>query len=86
MEKLLGRKVRDIITGYAGIVTGYVRYLTGCNQVLVVPRIGKDGKRDNGEWFDVQRIVRVGESRIVLPNADVAIAAIGPDAEPPKTH
>lgn len=53
----LGSKVKDSITGFKGIVTGYVQYLTGCNQALVMPPCGKDGSSKDGVWIDEQRLV-----------------------------
>jgi hypothetical protein len=52
----LGLTVKDTITGFTGIVTGYVQYLTGCNQALVVPKVGKDGRPIDGHWYDEQRL------------------------------
>jgi hypothetical protein len=52
----LGLTVKDRITGFQGAVTGYVQYLTGCNQVLVVPPLGADGALRDAQWFDVQRV------------------------------
>lgn len=52
----LGTKVRDKITGFTGIVTGYVTYITGCNQALVAPQAGKDGSLKESAWFDEQRL------------------------------
>jgi hypothetical protein len=40
MNQLMGRKVRDRITGFEGVVTGYVT---------------KTGARRDAEWFDEQR-------------------------------
>lgn len=53
---MLGMTVRDKITGFKGVVTGEVNYLTGCNQVLVAPPLGGDGALRGSEWFDVQRV------------------------------
>jgi hypothetical protein len=53
----LGATVRDIITGFSGVVTGRVEYLSGCNQSLVQPRVGDDGTHRGPEWFDEQRLV-----------------------------
>lgn len=39
----LGHSYRDKITGFAGVATGYVRYITGCNQALIAPKAGADG-------------------------------------------
>lgn len=76
-----GWKVRDQITGYEGIITGICEYMTGCNQALVVPNhLDKDGKRQEGEWFDVQRLKRVGKSQVILDNEKTP----GCDIEAPK--
>lgn len=65
----LGIKVKDRISGFSGVVTGFVTYLTGCNQALVAPAIGKDGNLRHAEWFDVQRLERIGTSKITLDNS-----------------
>ena len=76
----LGQLVKDKITGYAGIVTGLCEYISGCNQALIVPRVGKDGKRDQGEWFDVQRLAVTSKTILRLNNNSTP----GPDREAPK--
>lgn len=76
----LGRKVRDIISGFEGITTGYVNYISGCNQVLVSPTVDKDGKRRESEWFDEQRMVMIDETIIKLNNT----GGNGFDREAPK--
>jgi hypothetical protein len=49
----MGDQVEDIVSGYSGVVTAFVEYLWGCEQVLV-GRADKDGKPES-EWFDVGR-------------------------------
>ncbi len=62
----LGAKAKDIVTGFSGIVTGKVSYLTGCDQLLVQPPM-KDGDLKDARWFDVNRCERDGdEAPIVL--------------------
>jgi hypothetical protein len=78
-EDIIGRQVKDKITGFAGIVTGFVKYISGCNQALVVAKTGKDGE-EKSHWFDVQRLDVQRAPRIVLNNA----ATPGPDMEAPK--
>ena len=78
-SNILGTTVRDRITGFTGIVTGYVEYLTGCNQALVVPPM-QDGKLPSSEWFDVQRLEDTGAEPIVLDNS----VSPGFDLAPPK--
>lgn len=52
----LGATYRDAITGFTGVAVGYVEYLTGCNQALLVPKTCDPSKRPESEWFDVQRL------------------------------
>lgn len=53
----LGTRVTDKITGFTGVVTGYVVYISGCNQALVVPQVGPDGACRDSQWFDEQRLI-----------------------------
>ena len=64
----LGRRMRDRISGFTGIVTGYVSYLTGCNQALLAPPAKPDGEAVRAEWFDEQRLEFVDDSLITLDN------------------
>jgi hypothetical protein len=77
---LLGLTIRDKISGKAGVVTGFVQYLTGCNQVCVTPN-DPSGNPDQPFWLDVQRIV-VDEKvdRILLDNGETP----GPGPAPPR--
>ncbi|MDK4727432.1 hypothetical protein [Rhizobium phaseoli] len=52
----LGATYEDRITGFRGVATGYVQYITGCNQVLLAPR-STDGSLKSSEWIDEQRLV-----------------------------
>lgn len=76
----LGRMVRDRITGFRGVVTGYVRYISGCNQALVVPKVKDDGSLPDAIWFDEQRLVDEGMPTVTLENE----AHPGPDMPAPK--
>ncbi len=58
---MLGRKGKDVITGFEGTIMAACDYLTGCRQILLVAPLDKDGKRRDGEWFDENRIVVSGE-------------------------
>ena len=71
MNDILGRTVRDKITGFAGVAMGRVEYLTGCNQVLVTPKVKADGGVEDSRWFDEPRLV-VDEmvERVTLDHAD----------------
>lgn len=79
MGDLNGRRVRDLVTGFSGIVTGEVEYLTGCNQALVAPGLDDKGNIRAPEWLDIQRLEIVGGDPLVLP-----AGGPGHDREPPR--
>ena len=68
MTTELGRRVKDRITGFTGVVTGRVEYITGCNLVLVAPPLGPDGALRDSAWFDEQHVTYVDEERITIDN------------------
>lgn len=52
-----GDEAKDQITGFTGIITGFARYITGCDQYCLSPQgLDKDGKPQDGRWFDENRI------------------------------
>ena len=62
----LGVTVKDKITGLEGVVTGRVEYITGCNQVLMQPKLKADGDFVESRWMDEDRIDVVDEKPITL--------------------
>lgn len=52
----IGDKLKDRISGFVGIATGYCKYVTGCGQYCLVPE-SKDGtKKEEGAWIDEGRL------------------------------
>jgi hypothetical protein len=56
---LLGSRVTDRVNGFEGVVCSVSFDLSGCIQAFVVPQ-AKDGKRIEGEWYDVKRLTESG--------------------------
>lgn len=56
----LGKRARDRVSGFEGVIVGLCEYLTGCNQYGIQPP-AKDGKLDSAQWFDVYRVEIIGE-------------------------
>lgn len=54
---LIGLTGVDQITGFRGLITGEVTYISGCNQVLLTPKAKQDGELVGAQWLDEQRIV-----------------------------
>ena len=64
MSKLilkLGVEAQDKVTGFKGIVIGFSQWLTGCDQVLLKPKVDKEGQLVDGQWFDEGEIVVIGK-------------------------
>ena len=76
----LGRKVKDKITGYTGVVTSHVKYLTGCDHFGVTPVVDKDGKCQAAEYFDGSRLEYVDEPAVKLASVKTG----GPNRDCPK--
>lgn len=60
MEKL-GKKAKEKVTGFEGIITSKHIYLTGCNQYGIQPAMDKDGKVPDIRYFDEGRIDILGD-------------------------
>ena len=65
MHIQLGHTYRDKITGFTGIATGYVQYLTGCNQALLAPKCTPEGGLVDSHWFDQQRLQEVANCAVI---------------------
>ena len=68
LEIEIGHQAEDIVTGFKGTVTGYVRYLTGCDQVMLSPAVDAETpqSRPPSEWFDTNRIIDRGPNMRVV--------------------
>lgn len=53
----LGQKAHDKITGFTGIITAKVTYISGCDQYCLQPPVDEKGEARDGKYFDEQRIV-----------------------------
>lgn len=61
MKIAMGSHVKDILTGYEGIVAAYTVHLTGCDAVAIKTRdLDKDGKAKDAFWVDVNRVEVLG--------------------------
>ena len=83
MEIELGQTVKDKVTGFQGVVTGKAEYLYGCTTIGVTPKVGKDGKTAEAEWFDEPSLNIVkGKKKLERTNNDTG----GPRGAPKPTH
>jgi hypothetical protein len=80
MKIELGKKYQDKFTGFVGVATARIEYVTGCTQFLLTPHVDKDGKKVDGEWFDEIRIGNVGEDE-----SDVSLKKSENGGPPPSS-
>lgn len=73
----LGKKGKDKITGFEGIIISKINYLFGCSQYGITPQV-KEGemKRSDTEYFDEGRIEIIGEG---IAPASVKVEKNGAD-------
>ena len=61
----LGDRVKDKVTGFAGIVTAKTEWLNGCVRLTVQPeKLEKDGKVKDGMSFDIEQLELVKSSAV----------------------
>ena len=92
----LGDMVKDQVSGFKGIVTAQIVYITGCVQYKVQPsnglglksRLGVDGKVLEPEWFDEAQLdAEEIATSIAHANARIMGAMGGPfGGEPSSQH
>jgi hypothetical protein len=63
-RSLLGKKVKDKVSGFTGIVTGRHEFLAGCTRYSVQPEVDKDGKLPEVQTFDDPQLEIVKEKKI----------------------
>ena len=54
-----GDVLRDKVTGFEGIFTGFSIYMTGCAQLFLKPKLKKNGEYPEGTWIDIDRLKAV---------------------------
>ncbi len=55
-EIRMGQKVKDIVTGFEGIVVARVEFINGCVQYAVRPKVDDKGNMVESEYIDVDRL------------------------------
>lgn len=74
----LGSRLRDVVTGFEGTATAVVKYLNGCVQYCIVPKVKEDGNMPNGEYIDVDRLEFVSEKQSIRRENQGGIMRIVP--------
>ncbi len=56
----LGQELRCKITGFQGVAISYLKFISGCVQYCLRPKVGDDGKYPDGTYIDVENLEYVG--------------------------
>lgn len=67
-----GEYVRDLVTGFSGVITSRTDYISGCNRYCVQPPVGEDGKMLDWVAIDEPALERVEKTRLVLEQPEAA--------------
>lgn len=62
----LGDKVKDLVTGHAGVVTQIVENLNGCIQYTVRAPLDKDGKMGEAYCIDGENLAIVKKHHVKI--------------------
>jgi hypothetical protein len=57
----LGKRGKDKITGFEGVLTARCEFLTGCSRYCIQPTELKDGKPIDSIYFDEAQIEIIGD-------------------------
>ncbi len=81
----LGSKVRDTISGFEGIATGYLTWMYGCNRVCIEPQALHEGKPIDHLWFDEQRVELIEEKAPTVAEGSTATKGGPPGGPSPRS-
>ena len=71
IEKFMGKRIKDIVTGQTGVVTSVTFDLYGCVQCLVTPNVSKENTQINSDWYDISRLEITSKKPVMrLPEFD----------------
>lgn len=76
----LGKRVKDVVTGFSGVVTSLSFDLYGCQQAIVTPEVKKEGGKEESGWYDICRLQVLSPTPVMAP-PDFLIPK-GPEAKP----
>jgi hypothetical protein len=63
---LLGKTVKDVVSGFTGIATAEHNYLHGCTRVTVQPIINEKGELPETKCFDFPQLIVMGKAQIAI--------------------
>lgn len=72
MDDLLGKMVKDKVTGIVGVAENRASYLYGCNRYCVQPQAKEDGTLPGSIMIDEPQLVAIEKHRVLMPASEPA--------------
>jgi len=69
---LLGRKAKDKVTGFSGVIISVSVDLFGCLQAIIQPEAKEGETYPDGRWFDTNRLLLLDAEKVMEPPIIVA--------------
>jgi len=83
----LNEIVKDIVTGFTGVILGRTEYSTGCIQYGVqAMKLTKEGVLPKWEWFDETRLQHINKSISFKKEKQTRKVPGGPAAQAPSVN
>ncbi len=64
---LLGKRMKDVVTGVSGMVDSVSFDVYGCVQATLRAKMNRDGTIPEAHWFDVKRLKTAGDRIMDAP-------------------
>lgn len=86
----LGKRIKDRVTGFEGVCDTIFFDLYGCIQACINPGVDESGKKKDGMWIDISRIIVTDHNRVMEPPnydyGDISEGFHGPADKPPMNR
>lgn len=80
-----GEEVKDLVTGFKGVVTAMCKYFNGCIQYRVKPtKLTEDGEPKKSLWFDEEQLKCTKKTTKIKP--ELSSQTGGPQESPSGAH
>jgi heat shock protein HspQ len=67
----MGESLKEVVTGFEGVVMVISFYFTGCVHYGLLPRkLSKEGTERDYQWYDESRLVRSGAKAVAFNRAE----------------
>lgn len=77
----VGLKAKDLVTGFEGVISCRSQWISGCNTYGLKPKVDKDGKLPQSEYFD-ENTIEITDKKVLELGTTVDNKIGGPQETP----